>query len=128
MELHLTPETEAKLDELARRTRRGADQLLEEAVDHLVSYNEWFERNVRDSQPAVVRGETMADQDVRAWLEAPERRYAHRIVVGGCGRPAVDRRLDRAGPGNRDCAAMAVMRYFGAPTSIGRAAPRVASQ
>ena len=74
MELHLTPEAEAKLNELARRTRRGADQLLEEAVDHLVSYNEWFERKVRDSQAAVVRGETMPDEDVRAWLEARERR------------------------------------------------------
>ncbi len=33
MELHLTPETEAKLNEFARRTRRGADELLKEAVD-----------------------------------------------------------------------------------------------
>jgi hypothetical protein len=31
MELHLTPKTEAKLNELARRTRRGADELIEEA-------------------------------------------------------------------------------------------------
>jgi predicted transcriptional regulator len=74
MELHLTPEIEAKLNELARRTRRGADELLEEAVDHLVSYNEWFERKVRDSQAAVERGETISDGDVRAWLEARERR------------------------------------------------------
>jgi predicted transcriptional regulator len=74
MELDLTPETEAKLNELARRTRRGADELLGEAVDHLVSYNEWFERKVRDSQAAVARGETVADQDVRAWLESRERR------------------------------------------------------
>jgi predicted transcriptional regulator len=74
MELHLTPETEAKLNELARGTRRGADELLEEAVDHLVSYNEWFERKVRDSQAAVDRGETVPDKDFRAWLEARERR------------------------------------------------------
>jgi predicted transcriptional regulator len=74
MELHLTPESEAKLNDLARRTRRGADELLEEAVDHPVSYNEWFERKVRDSQAAVDRGETVPDEDVRAWLEARERR------------------------------------------------------
>jgi len=74
MELHLTPETEAKLNELARRTRRGADELVEEAVDHLVAYNEWFEREVRDSQAAVARGDIVADQEVRAWLEARERR------------------------------------------------------
>jgi predicted transcriptional regulator len=74
MELHLTPETEAKLNELARRTRRGADELLEEAVGHLVSYNEWFNRKVRDSQAAVARGETVPDEDIRVWLEARERR------------------------------------------------------
>lgn len=72
MELHLTPKTEAKLNELARRTRRGADELIEEALDHLVSYNEWFERKVRDSPAA--RGEAVLYGDVRAWPEARERR------------------------------------------------------
>jgi predicted transcriptional regulator len=74
MELHLTPDTEAKLNDLARRTRRGADELLQEAVDHLVSYNEWFERKVRDSQAAVARGEIVPNDTVGAWLEARERR------------------------------------------------------
>ena len=32
MELHLTPETEAKLNDLAQRTLRGTDELLEEAM------------------------------------------------------------------------------------------------
>jgi len=72
--MDLTPETEAKLNELARRTRRGADELLEEAVDHLVRYNEWFARKVRDSQAAVARGEVVQDGDIRGWLEARERR------------------------------------------------------
>ena len=73
MELHLTPETEAKLNELARRTRRGADELLKEAVDHLIAYNEWFERKVKDSQATVARGEAVPDENVRAWLESRER-------------------------------------------------------
>jgi predicted transcriptional regulator len=42
MELHLTRETEARLNELAQRTSRGTDELLEEAVTHLVAYNEWL--------------------------------------------------------------------------------------
>jgi predicted DNA-binding protein len=33
MELHLTPKTEAKLNELAERTSRGTDELLAEAVE-----------------------------------------------------------------------------------------------
>lgn len=73
MDLHLTPETEAKLNELAQRTRRGTDELLEEAVDHLVAYNEWLERKVRDSLAAAERGETVPDAEVRAWLEQRER-------------------------------------------------------
>jgi predicted transcriptional regulator len=74
MELHLTPDAEAKLNELARRTRRGTDELVAEAVDHLVAYHEWFERKVKDSQAAVARGETVLDEEVRAWLEGRERR------------------------------------------------------
>lgn len=73
MELHLTPETEAKLNELALRTHRGTDELLQEAVDHLLTYNEWFERKVNSSLAAVERGETVSDEDVRAWIEQRER-------------------------------------------------------
>ena len=44
----MTPETEAKLaNELAQRTHRGTEELLEEAVNHLVAYNEWFENKVK---------------------------------------------------------------------------------
>ena len=74
MELHLTPQTEAKLNELARRTHRSADELVEEAVDHLVAYNEWFECKVKESQAAISRGETGPDEEVRAWLEGRGRR------------------------------------------------------
>jgi predicted transcriptional regulator len=73
MELHLTPETEAKLNDLARRTHRGTDELLAEAVEHLVSYSAWFEGKVNDSLAAAERGETVPDEQVRAWLEQRER-------------------------------------------------------
>jgi predicted transcriptional regulator len=74
MELHLRPETEAKLNELARRTRRATEELLGEAVDYLVEYNEWFERKVRDSVAEVEKGQTIPDEEVAAWLERRERR------------------------------------------------------
>jgi predicted transcriptional regulator len=73
MELDLTPETQARLNELAQRTHRGTDELLAEAVDHLVAYNEWLRRKVGDSRVAADRGETVPDGDVRAWLEQRER-------------------------------------------------------
>jgi predicted transcriptional regulator len=74
MEVRLSPETEARLNELARRTRRGPEELVEEAVDHLVAYNEWFERKVGESQAALSGGETVPDGTVRAWLESREHR------------------------------------------------------
>jgi predicted transcriptional regulator len=73
MELHLKQETETKLNKLAERTNRGTDELLEEAVEHLVTYNEWFEGKVKDSLAGVERGETVSDEEVRGWLEKRER-------------------------------------------------------
>jgi len=72
MELDLTPETQARLNELALRTQRGTDELLEEAVDHLVAYNDWLGRKVGDSVAAAGRCETVPDEGVRAWLEQKE--------------------------------------------------------
>jgi predicted transcriptional regulator len=73
MEMDMTPETEAKLNELAQRTHRGKDELLEEAVNHLVAYNRWFERKVNSSLAAAERGETVPDEEVLAWIEQRER-------------------------------------------------------
>jgi predicted transcriptional regulator len=74
MELRLKPEAEAKLNDLARRTNRGTDELLEEAVDYLFSYNEWFERKVQSSIAAPEEGPTVPDEEVGTWLERRERR------------------------------------------------------
>jgi predicted transcriptional regulator len=73
MELHITPETEAKLNDLAQRTHRGKDELLEEAVNYLVLYSVGFERKVKGSVAAADCGQTIPDDDVRAWLEQRER-------------------------------------------------------
>ena len=69
----MKPETEAKLSQLAERTHRRIDELLDEAVEHLVTYHEWFESKVQDSLTAAERGETVSDAEVRAWLEKRER-------------------------------------------------------
>ncbi len=69
----MTPETEAKLNDLAERTHRGKEELLDEAVNHLIAYNEWFERKVKNSLAAAERGEVVPDEDVRTWMEHRER-------------------------------------------------------
>jgi len=73
MELHIQPETEAKLNELAQRTHRDRSELLEEAVNHLLAYNEWLERKVNASIAAADRGEVVPNEDVRAWIRNRER-------------------------------------------------------
>ena len=73
LEDYMLPETEAKLNDLAARINRPKDELLEEAVNHLLAYNEWLEEKVNRSLAAVERGETVSDDDVRAWVEKRER-------------------------------------------------------
>jgi predicted transcriptional regulator len=73
MELHLTPETEARLNDLALRTHRGTDELLEEAVDHLIEWNKWAEKKIQDSIAAAERGEVVSNDEVREWMERRER-------------------------------------------------------
>lgn len=73
MELHLTVEAEAKLNQLAQRTRREKDELLEEAINHLIAYNEWLEKEVKESLAAADWGEIVSNEEVRKWLEERER-------------------------------------------------------
>ena len=73
MAFHVTPELEAKLEELAQRTHREKSELLEEAVNNLVAHNQWLERKVNASVEAADRGEIVDDQEVRGWLEQRER-------------------------------------------------------
>lgn len=73
MELQLTPETEAKLNDLALRTHRGTDELLRETVEHLVTYNDWFEQKANRSMTAVERGDVLSNKEVRSWLDLRER-------------------------------------------------------
>jgi predicted transcriptional regulator len=73
MELQIRPETEAKLNELAQRIHRDKNELLEEAVNNLLVYNEWFERKVNASIAATERGEVVPDHEVRSWIESRKR-------------------------------------------------------
>jgi len=69
MELHIQPETEAKLNDLVARTQRDRNELLEEAVNHLLAYNDWLEKKVSASVAAAERGEVVPDNTVRAWID-----------------------------------------------------------
>ena len=66
MEVHLTPDQETLLNELATTTGRGTDDLVQEAVDRLLAYNRWFSEQVQIGLERANRGELIEDDEVRS--------------------------------------------------------------
>ena len=56
MEINFAPDLEASLTRLAREQGRDATALVQEAVERLVNYNQWFVREVE-------KGLAAADSD-----------------------------------------------------------------
>ena len=69
MEVHLTPHQESRLNELAIATGRGTEELVQEAVDRLLAYNNWFKEQVQLGLDQINRGEFVEDEEVRARIE-----------------------------------------------------------
>jgi predicted transcriptional regulator len=64
--VELTPDQVAELSKLASATGRGTDELMQEAVDNLLAYNNWFKEQVQVGQVQIKRGELLEDEEVRA--------------------------------------------------------------
>jgi len=69
MEVKLTPELEAKLDGIAAQQGRDAQSLVQEAVERLVGYDEWFVREVEKGLTEIERGEVLEHEEVGGRLE-----------------------------------------------------------
>jgi predicted transcriptional regulator len=69
MDVHLTPQQETRLNELATTTGRGTDELVQEAVDRLLAYDNWFKEQVRVGLDQINRGEFIEDEEVRGSIE-----------------------------------------------------------
>jgi len=72
MEVHLTPDLEAKLARLATESGRDKQALAREAIERLVDYDEWFVREVDKGLAAADRGELIDHEDVGKLID---RRY-----------------------------------------------------
>ena len=57
MEISLTSEIETRLNELARRTGRRADQMVQELVASYLEHEEWFKVEVEKGLASLERGE-----------------------------------------------------------------------
>jgi len=69
MEVNLTPELQAKLNDVAAQQGRDAQSLVEEAVQRLVDYDAWFVREVEKGLAQIERGEVLEHDEVGARLE-----------------------------------------------------------
>jgi predicted transcriptional regulator len=68
-EVNLTPDLQAKLDEVAAQQGRDAQSLVQEAVQRLVDYDQWFVREVEKGLAQIERGEVLEHEEVGARLE-----------------------------------------------------------
>ncbi len=72
MEVKISPDLQAKLTRLATERGRDAQSLVQEAIEKLVDYDEWFLREVESGLAAADRGELIDQEDVRKLID---RRY-----------------------------------------------------
>jgi predicted transcriptional regulator len=72
MEVHLSPDLQAKLAQLASQQGRDSESLVVEAVQRMVNYDEWFIREVEKGIAAADRGEFVDHDEVKRRIE---RRY-----------------------------------------------------
>ena len=64
MEVQLNPEQEARLNQLATRTGKKPAQVLGEAVDRILEYDERFLATVEEGRAAARRGDLLEHDDV----------------------------------------------------------------
>jgi predicted transcriptional regulator len=69
MEVKLSPELQAKLENIAAQQGRDSASLVHEAVERLVGYDEWFMRQVEEGLAQIDRGEVLEHDEVAARME-----------------------------------------------------------
>jgi predicted transcriptional regulator len=69
MEIHLTPEKEALLRQVAARNGQDAAQVIQEAVDRLLDHDTWFVQEVEKGQSQAARGDLIEHDEVVARME-----------------------------------------------------------
>ncbi len=69
MEVHLSPDKEARLREFASRTGKDAAEVVEEAVDRMLDYEERFLAAVEEGRASVRGGELLEHDEVVERIE-----------------------------------------------------------
>ena len=69
MEVHLSPDKQARLQEIATRVGKNTEQMVEEAVDRMLEYDERFIASVEAGRVSARRGELLEHDDVVERIE-----------------------------------------------------------
>jgi predicted transcriptional regulator len=69
MEVHLPQNQESQLNEMAARTGRGTDELVQEAVAQLLAHDEWFKAQVQVGLDQIRRGEFIEEDEMDSRVE-----------------------------------------------------------
>jgi predicted transcriptional regulator len=69
MEVHFTPELQAKPDRVAADIQRGADEYVQQLVEHYLDHDVWFRQKVTGSLEQLDRGGFLTHEEVGARLK-----------------------------------------------------------
>ncbi len=83
MEVSLPQIQESQLNELALKTGRGTDDLVQEAVARLLAHNEWFRQQVQLGIDQIARGEFIEEDEMDARVERMLRSLESSVGAGG---------------------------------------------
>ena len=70
MEVHLSPDLQSKLTRLATEQGLDSEELVREAVERLVNYDEWFRAEVQTGLSQIEQGKTASHEDGGKRLDA----------------------------------------------------------
>jgi predicted transcriptional regulator len=69
MEVHLDEIHLSRLNELAARTGRRTDELVQEAADRMLDYDQWFKEQVQVGLDQIAHGELIDEEEMDARVE-----------------------------------------------------------
>lgn len=70
MEVQFTADQQAKLSRMATAQGRATEAIVQEAVERLLSYDEWFSREVDQGLASADKGEFVEHDAIRRMIES----------------------------------------------------------
>ena len=69
MEVHFNSDLETKVNRVAAENRSGADEYVQQLVEHYVDHDAWFRQKVREGLEQLDRGEYLTHEEVGEGIE-----------------------------------------------------------